>query len=302
MRGGPRPLTQRLIELACRAPSTHNTQPWRWHIRSDLSVELWADRSRQLPVADGEGRNLAISCGAALHHLITAGHAVGATPVVELLPVFDQPDLLATIRITLGPAATDEAEALDIIQRRCTDRRRFTSWPIPDAHLHHLAGSAQGWGVDVVPLTDVAARLHTETLLHRALTFRRSDARTAATECPEGLAAEVPNELSGAVVGSSDGLMAICTAQDDQHAWLAAGLALSAVWLQATRDGLSLVPLSQVIEVPATREALRRDVLTGGAHPQILMRIGWQEIGRASRSPTPRRSLAEVLIPSPGRR
>ena len=42
------PLAHRLIDLACRAPSVHNTQPWRWRINSDDSIELWADRDRQL--------------------------------------------------------------------------------------------------------------------------------------------------------------------------------------------------------------------------------------------------------------
>ena len=44
--------------------------------------------------------------------------------------------------------------------------------------------------------------------------------------------------------------MIICTALDDQRGWLASGQVLSALWLRATRDGLSLVPLSQVVEVP----------------------------------------------------
>jgi hypothetical protein len=60
---------------------------------------------------------------------------------------------------------------------------------------------------------------------------------------------------------------------------------------------LSLVPLSQVVEVPETRAALHHDIFAGMAHPQMLLRIGWQEIGRATLSPTPRRPLSNVLLP-----
>jgi hypothetical protein len=49
------------------APSIHNTQPWRWRV-SGPTLELWAVRDRQLAVVDPEGRMLAVSCGAALHH------------------------------------------------------------------------------------------------------------------------------------------------------------------------------------------------------------------------------------------
>jgi hypothetical protein len=97
------------------------------------------------------------------------------------------------------------------------------------------------------------------------------------------------------VVDSSDGLVAICTAADDQLAWLKAGEALSALWLQATRDGLSIVPLSQAIEVDETRQALHEDVFDGMARPQILVRVGWLESTRTTLRRTPRRPVAEGL-------
>ncbi|MGZ4520454.1 MAG: Acg family FMN-binding oxidoreductase, partial [Mycobacteriaceae bacterium] len=55
------------LDVACRAPSVHNTQPWRWAI-AEHSVHLFADGSRRLPVVDPDGREMTISCGAALHH------------------------------------------------------------------------------------------------------------------------------------------------------------------------------------------------------------------------------------------
>ncbi len=108
---------------------------------------------------------------------------------------------------------------------------------------------------------------------------------------------EAEHQDSTAPLESSDGLMAICTALDDQRSWLDTGQVLSALWLRATQNGLSMVPLSQAIEVPETRKALHQEIFAGMARPQILLRIGWQEIGRASLSPTPRRPLSDVLLP-----
>ncbi|NOT32243.1 MAG: hypothetical protein HOP15_17495 [Planctomycetes bacterium] len=52
-----------LLELATRAPSSHNTQPWLFRARGD-SIELHADRTRALPINDPHDRELTIRCGA----------------------------------------------------------------------------------------------------------------------------------------------------------------------------------------------------------------------------------------------
>ena len=324
MNGPTHSVSRRVVELACRAPSVHNTQPWRWRIRGEGGIELWADRDRQLTVADPEGRNLAISCGAALHHLIVAGRAIGVAPQADITPSPGDPDLLACIRLTAGVPSPDAAELLDAIERRCTDRRRFTTWPVPHTRLAHLTKAAAGWDAHAIPILDVAARFRSELLLSRAQTAQRSDerfakeqwawidhsavdgvpvrnaaprSRVSSANRPNRFVPESTDESSDPLVESTDGLITICTALDDQRAWLASGQALSALWLRATRDGLSVVPLSQVVEVPDTRNALHHDILAGMAHPQILLRIGWQEIARATLPRTPRRPLSDVLIP-----
>ncbi len=134
----------------------------------------------------------------------------------------------------------------------------------------------------MVPVTDVPARRRTELLLDRALSVSRTG--------PVDRTEPDQHEVTG-----PDGLLFVCTSEDDQRAWLQAGQALSALWLAATRDGLSIVPLSQVIEVEETRLGLRHEVFGGMAHPQLLVRVGWQEISDPLLSRTPRRPLADVL-------
>jgi hypothetical protein len=96
-------------------------------------------------------------------------------------------------------------------------------------------------------------------------------------------------------VDATDGVLAICTAHDTPLAWLDAGETLSALWLRATQAGFSVVPLSQVIEVEQTRSALINKVFFDMAQPQLLVRIGWQEVTRPPLPRTPRRTLADVL-------
>jgi nitroreductase len=320
-----RALALRVIELACRAPSVHNTQPWRWRVVDDAAIELYADRRRQLQVSDPSGRNLAISCGAAIHHGFVAAQALALTAVVELMPLRGDENLLARISLTSGTRTNEAVETLQALEERCTDRRRFTSWPVPDSRLDLLAKAASGWGAHVFPIIDVTARFRAERLVESAMSVQAADPRYAEEQLTwigrsrvDGIpiAHAMPpahgrpsarsnrfasgSEASSAaeaarVVESSDGLVAICSAADDQLSWLEAGEALSALWLQATRDGFSIVPLSQAIEVDETRKALHQDVFDGTARPQILVRVGWLEVARTSLSRTPRRPVAEVL-------
>ena len=49
-----------LIATAARAPSVHNTQPWRFRA-GDGTIDLYADPRRRLHV-DKDGREMLISC------------------------------------------------------------------------------------------------------------------------------------------------------------------------------------------------------------------------------------------------
>ena len=101
--------------------------------------------------------------------------------------------------------------------------------------------------------------------------------------------------MGGREVEGSDGLLVLCAPTDDPAAWLTAGEGLSAMWLAATIDGLSVVPISQVIEVPETRTAFELEVLGGLARPLAVIRVGWQAISRRQLPRTPRRPLSEML-------
>src|ERR1051326_7284519 len=53
------------LRYAVLAPSSHNSQPWCFHI-SDERLSLYADRSRACRVVDPCDRELIMSCGCAL--------------------------------------------------------------------------------------------------------------------------------------------------------------------------------------------------------------------------------------------
>ena len=316
----PVPALRLIVAGATRAPSVHNTQPWRWRATS-RTLELYADRGRGLPATDPEGRNLVISCGAALHHAQVVAGALGWATLVDRHPDPGRPDLLARLELSPAPPPRNGADVLAAVETRCTDRRRFTSWPVPDERLDHLATIANQWGTRATALSDVTERFLAERLVLRAGEIQRGNraamaeqdawlGRSAADGIPVAalgdsgvrsgapphrFEAAPPDGLDAADVQGSDGLVVLFAARDDEASWLRAGEGLSALWLTAAQGGLSVVPLSQVIEVERTRAAFRAEVLGGLAEPLVLARIGWQAMNRTPLPRTPRRPLDEVL-------
>ena len=113
-----------LIATAARAPSVHNTQPWRFKV-SRYKIELYADLRRKLRV-DPLGREMLISCGAAVFGLRLGLRSLGYLPVVELLPDPDRLRLLARVRLRPAPPITArEQEMLEALSHRHTHRGPF---------------------------------------------------------------------------------------------------------------------------------------------------------------------------------
>jgi len=85
-----------LVATAARAPSVHNSQPWQFRVRG-TDLELHADPRRMLPQVDPDGREMLISCGAALYGLRLGLRRLGYRAEVEVLPDPAQPGLLARV-------------------------------------------------------------------------------------------------------------------------------------------------------------------------------------------------------------
>jgi hypothetical protein len=313
------------LGLAIRAPSIHNSQPWRWRI-GPHGVDLSTDATRRLFGTDPDGRDQVISCGAALHHLLVALADAGIGARVRRLPDPGRPRHLARVEPEASIDGDLDAALADVIDRRCTDRRPFRPWPVPPELIGELASIADRQGVRLDEVTDPRARWQ----LHRAIEVAARSQETArgyAAELatwsgrgagsPDGVPADrapaagaVPGQMPmrpfagtgaastvpGEVPGEpeSAALVLLATATDTPLEWLRVGEVTSAVLLTAARAGLAASPLTQPLEVGETRSFLRRHLAGGtAAHPQMLLRIGWPRDGALR--PTPRRPLAEVV-------
>ncbi len=317
------------IELANRAPSVHNTQPWRWLI-GDSSVHLMADRTRRVPATDPDGRDLLLSCGSALHHLRVAFAALGWRTIVHRVPNEHDPDHLAATELRPQSHTDDDVALANAISRRRTDRRRYTSWEVPTEHLDLMVRRAAQAGALLVPVVDGGSRW----LLTRAITTaaRRQShdpgyhAEVAQWSGRSRVAHDGVLAVSGAAVplwhddtamrtfpggsltdiptgrGERDGgeLLVLATLHDDAESVLRAGEAASAALLTATDLGLAACPLSAPLEATDTRAEIREKVLDGAAHPQLILRVGWAPTSAPPLPHSPVRPTEDTVDYLPG--
>jgi hypothetical protein len=311
---------------ATLAPSVHNTQPWRFELGAN-ELNLYADPSRQLHVLDPTQRQMIISGGCALFNARVSLASSGLGVDIERFPDVARPNLLARITMTgASVPALDPLRALDsVLEIRQTNRRRFSDDPVPADVIETLEQAAQAEETMVVVVRGEDDRLALARLSQHADDLQnldpayRAELRAWTSDDPkrrDGVPAMAVPHVDGhagdeipirdfdtrgmgwlpTTTHSSrqQCLLLLGTIGDDRDSWLWAGEALERVLLEITRNGFAASPLTQVIEVPSARAALRHELrLT--MNPHLLLRVGRAPITPASR----RRRLMDVLVENP---
>jgi hypothetical protein len=316
----PRTALRRAAVRATLAPSVHNTQPWSLRLTRDGSLQIHADRTRQLPILDPTSRQLTISCGCALMNARVSLAGDGVAAAVERSAGGPGP-LLATLRVSADPVNEELAALDDMIELRQTNRRRFSDDQVPNTLLEELEAAAAAEGAWLYTVREPDQRVAVSMLSQQADNIQnlnpayRAELRAWTTDDP-GRRDGVPGIAVPRVDGTAEDdvpirdfdthgtgglpaatnssrhqcLVLLGTAGDGPADWLRAGEALERVLLEITRHGFAASPLTQVTEVPSARAQLRSELGLAG-YPHVLLRIG-----RAPVTPTARRRrLVDVL-------
>lgn len=307
------------LSLASRAPSVHNSQPWQWRV-GEQSLHLYADPELHLPHTDPDTRDMMLSCGAALNHCVVAFAALGWQSKVHRLPNPDEQHRLASIELYRYPATEVDITLAAAIPRRRTDRRYYSSWPVPLGDLALMAARAARAGVtlrrvdeldELKNLVSEAATRHASDYdyLAELATWSGRYSATAgvpARNTPEPAStATIPaRAFAGPILTQTPDVdpaednavvIALGTAADDDVSRLRAGEATSLVLLTATALGLASCPITEPLEIPETRAAVRADVFGSDEYPQMLLRIGWAPVNADPLPSTPRRALSDAV-------
>ena len=323
-------IARHVVAEAVWAPSVNNSQPWRFVVGPD-QIGLHADAGRRLEVADPDGREMMISCGAALFTARLALRSLGYVPEACVLPDPGDPTLVARLSWPGRAAATPfEHRLFSQVRRRRTHRGAFDPEPLPPGLLAALRNEAAQDGAALRIVADdgrraalAAAVQSAERSLELDATRVREQARWAPAPggaCTDGVPATsyparpertdpyfpgrdfarghgwglAPSAAASAARAA--GVVGLLTTTADRPAdWVGAGQALQRVLLVATAYGAAVALHSQPMELPWLRELIRTD-LSDAAYPHLVLRIGL--VTQAASSV--RRQLADILFSPDG--
>jgi len=316
------------VRLACRAPSLHNSQPWRF-VTDGVTVQLFIDADRAPRYTDASGREALISCGAVLDHFRVAMAAEGWTANVDRFPNPNNLHHLASIDFTPLDFVTDgHRSRADAIMHRRTDRLPFAPPSNWDSFMQGLRATV---GADGVRLDVVADELRPELVEASELTesLRLYDspyhAELVGWTTDFGLIDGIPQsalvsaaesdrvdigrnfpttrnpERRSEVTEDHSKILVLSTYDERHEDILRCGETLSGVLLDATMAGFATCTLTHITEVPASRQIVAT-LIGQTATPQVLIRVGRAPSIEEPPPPTPRRPIDDVLeVHSPDR-
>jgi hypothetical protein len=309
------------VQLACRAPSLHNSQPWHW-VAERAGLHLYLDRSRILYSTDKSEREAHISCGAVLDHLRVAMAAAGWTADVDRFPDPNSADHLASVDFSPLSLVTDgRRRRADAILHRRTDRLPFAAPSNRESFESVLRDAAT---VGPVHLDVIADELRPELARASQLTeslrlydssyhtelywwtghFENSDGipSSSLVSSAENDRVDVgrtfpisPHHERRADLGQDQStVLVLSTDEDTRDDAFRCGEALSAVLLECTLAGMATCTLTHLTELWSSRNLI--STLTGrAAMQQVLIRVGEAPVVGEASPMTPRRPLRDVL-------
>jgi hypothetical protein len=322
-------ITRYVVARAIWAPSVHNTQPWRFTAEDGPQLGLYADTGRRLATADPDGREMMISCGAALFSVRLALRSLGYVPETSVLPDPGQPALVAQVSWRERAAADEFERRLSgqLLTRR-THRGAFDPEPLPPDTLAALRAGAAREGAALRIVADDGHRAALAAVVQAAEHQLRRDGDrlhelTRWTPAPgsasgDGVPAtsyparaehtepDFPGRdfarghgwglppLSLAMSHRAAGVVGLLTTAADRPAdWVHAGQALQRILLTAGVCGAAVALHSQPAELPVLREFIRTQ-LSDDAYPHLVLRIGLV----AQVAVSVRRDPGDVLFPA----
>lgn len=287
-----------VLAAAVRAPSMHNSQPWRFEVQGQV-VDVLLDEERLLPLEDRSGRAAHIGVGAAVFNVQVAAAVLGHESRIAVYPDPTRPDVTARIFLADRSAPVPGLSGLyGEISQRHTYRGPLLDHQIDPSVRRELNDAAQAEGAELhwlaadSGLSALLQETDAKDLDDEARGSERHDwigGDRPDDGIPENALGPLPvrpafvrdlsagfdsTHRSQAVFETEPNIAVLATADEDTGAWVRAGLALQHVLLVATSYDLTASFLDQLLERPAPRARVR-DLIGGRDWPQLVIRIGY---------------------------
>lgn len=310
-----------LVRYATLAPSSHNTQCWKFRIE-DGAISIFPDLSRRCPAVDPDDHHLYVSIGCAAENLIHAALANG----LKGHPGFDAAGGNA-LRVALESASPVASMLFQAIPERQTTRGEYDGKPIARQELQLIEKAAAGSGVEVILLTERQAMEKVLEYVVQGNTAQMNDrafvdelkkwirfSGDEAVRTGDGLYAAssgnptVPpwlgsllfrlfftpkseNDKYAKHVRSSAGLAIFVSNNPGPAQWMEVGRCYQRFALQSAALGIRNAMLNQPVEVTALRPQFAAFLGAGTGRPDLVVRFG-----RGPKLPSSLRRPVEAVL------
>lgn len=303
---------KQLVRYATLAPSSHNTQCWKFHTDEHGStIAILPDFTRRCPVVDPDDHHLYVSLGCAVENLIVAAEAYGFSTRVD---TNDLPESGIRVSLSKDGEITDTptpGTLFDAIEVRQSNRGNYDGKEVSDQDLQMLQEAGQGMGVSMRILTEASDLETIKDFVCQANSIQLQDKLfkaelkswvrfngNEATRTGDGLFGKcmghpsAPRWIGGMIfdygvtekkenqkirdaIDSSAGVAVIISERDDPAHWVEAGRRYERFALTATRLGIQNAHLNQPVEVKTVRPAFAKALgLPKGSRPDLVLRFG----------------------------
>ncbi|WP_320053287.1 Acg family FMN-binding oxidoreductase [uncultured Acetobacteroides sp.] len=314
-----------MVASAIKAPSGHNTQPWKFRIR-ESAVEIHPNLSCSLPNVDGDNRELYISLGCALENLCLAASQQGYQPIPSV--VDSAGGCYISVRLVRG-GASGSSYLFGAIEKRQTNRSVYSGRVVAVDTLALLQGLPLERGIrcriigrderSFLRLTDYVMRGNLVQMNDRGfkaellswIRFNKGEVR----RCSDGLTykvmgspstprclgkrivglflkADAQNKADLAKIRSSSHLVLFTSSGNTAEDWILTGRSLERFLLSAAQLGISCAYVNQPCEVKALAGELQQELLSATERPMLLLRIGYAPPAPYS----PRKAVEDVVV------
>ncbi len=315
---------QELVRYATLAPSSHNTQCWKFRIE-DNTITILPDLARRTPAVDPDDHHLYVSLGCAAENLVQAALANGLKGEVRFDPATAGG---GAIKIALEPTqAVATPLYLAIPERQCT-RGEYDGKLLSTEELRLLQLAGTGAGVRVLLLTEKAALERVLAYVVEGNTAQMNDpafveelkswirfGSDEAVKTGDGLYSatsgnpSLPRWIGSPLFGmffkpksendkyakhlrSSAGVAVFVSEVNDKVHWVEAGRCYERFALQATALGIRNAMVNQPVEVSAVRAQFASAFGINSGRPDLVVRFGRGPVMPKSL----RRDLQSVLV------
>jgi len=297
-------LCHELVRYATLAPSSHNTQCWKFHIQDSL-ITIEPDLTRRCAIVDPDNHHMFVSLGCATENLVQAALANG----LQANASFDSSGA-GMVSAILARTKTQASPMFQAISERQCTRGDFDGKPLAVEDLRLLEQMGRGNGVHLIFLTERSAMekvleyvvagntnqmndpafvnelktwirfSHDEAVLTGDGLFAGSTGNPA---LPRWLGSRMmdlfytpksENERYARQIRNSAGIALFVSEVNDKTHWVEAGRCYERFALQATALGIRNAFLNQPVEVGSIRPQFASALNLGHWRPDLVVRFG----------------------------